>query len=141
MNITQDQARYEEQPAIIFFEYYVLHVIGYLPKEKQQKIASLNLSQLFNVDADSWQNTIRKVLYLSDTLDIAIFDNWIDTWEQTNPPNPATFALDFTDRYFAKNSVIDVWSDEQLQAAVERIQRYLDLGVNQEQQQAQEAVA
>ena len=132
MNITQDQARYQEQPAIIFFENYVLHVIGYLPKEKQQKIASLNLPQLFDIDADSWQEAVRKFLYLSDTLDIAIFDDWIDTWEQTNPPNPATFALDFTDRYFAKNSVIDVWSDEQLQAAIERIQRYL--AINQEQE-------
>ncbi len=139
MNITQDSVRYEEQPAIIFFEYYVLDVIGYLPKEKQQKIASLNLPQLFNVDADSWQNTIRKALYLSDTLDIAILDNWIDTWEQTNPPKPATFALDFTDRYFAKNSIIDVWTDEQLQTAVARIQRYL--AVSQEQEQQQEAVA
>jgi len=135
MNITQDQARYQEQPAIIFFEYYVLHVIGHLPKEKQEKIASVNLPQLFSVNADSWQSAVQKVLHLSDTLDIAILDNWIDTWEQTNPSNPTTFALDFTDRYFSKGSVIDVWSDEQLQMAVERIQRYL------RQQQTQEAVA
>jgi len=125
-----NEVRYQNQPALIFFEKYILQTIGHLPKEQESAILRIDLQKMFNIDFEAWQDVIRYVLELSDTIDIAILDAWIDAWESGYDLAPKDFVCEFSDNYFAVDSDVDVWLGGQLDRAIERIEQYLAVNEN-----------
>lgn len=121
-----DNPRYKANPIYLFFEAYILDVIGKLPPEKSASIQAMNLQQTFSTKATEWRDILREVLHLSETIDIAILDLWIRNrtcYDDTNQGYYA-YAQDFTDRFMADDSKVDVWPDGALSAAKERINQH-----------------
>lgn len=61
----------------IFFKAFILETLKELSVEKKQAIQEMNLDKIFSTDFKDWKKTIKKVLNLSDTIEIAIKDLWI----------------------------------------------------------------
>ena len=119
------QPRYRENPVYIFFENYILDVIGYLPPEKSKAIQAMNLQKVFKTKATEWHDSLREVLGLSSTIDIAILDLWYQNQDIALAKGieyPAEqFAMNFTDEYMKEGSQVDVWPSGALEAARNRI--------------------
>ena len=124
MDLLQD-TRYQETPVYLFFEKYVLDVIGGLSQEKIDILQQINLQATFGTKSSAWKDVIREVLQLSSTIDIAILDQWYKTREaaqiQNIPLDTNDFCKDFVDAYFAENSHIDVWTEKSLDEAKKHI--------------------
>ena len=124
MELLQD-ARYQETPVYLFFEKYILNVIGKLSQDKIEILQQINLQKTFNTKNSEWKEVIREVLKLSSTIDIAILTHWYinleDCQAQGIEIDPEIFSKEFVDAYFAENSVIDVWTENTLQTAKELI--------------------
>lgn len=116
--------RYKDRPMCLFFEKYVLDTIGELPDDKAALIQGLGLEEIFGVQADTWQDVMRRALKLSPTLDIAIIDRWLTELGGDLPAEPQAFAEAFADDYFAEDSDVDVWGEGELEAAIERIKAW-----------------
>lgn len=121
-----DNPRYKANPIYLFFESYILDVLGKLSPEKSSSIQAMDLQRTFSTEASEWRDVLREVLHLSDTIHIAILDLWVRNhacYDQTNEGYLA-FAQDFTDHYVADGSKIDVWPAGALDAAKERIKQH-----------------
>jgi len=122
---TFEKPRYKENPMHIFFENFILSVIDKLPSDKVEKLNSMNLAKVFNTEPNDWKIIIKKVLNLSDTIEIAILDLWYRNREislrQGTNYEPAKFAMDFVDNYYEEDSKVDVWEGHSLAQAMERI--------------------
>jgi hypothetical protein len=112
-----DQPRYAENPIYLFVEHLILDVIGHLPST--QDISDLDFQKLLGVEADSWQEAVRKSQQLSETIDMAILDLWYRN--QHLYDDPWHFAQEFVDHYYEEDSQVDVWGPGDLEAASERI--------------------
>lgn len=128
MDILEDP-RYKDRPAYIFFEKYVMDIIGELNEEKLAVLEGLDLQQVFGTQNTEWRKVIEEALQLSKTIEIAVLDEWYkyadQLREQDIEPDPKTFTLQFVDSYFAEGSMIDVWPDqESLSAAIKRIESF-----------------
>ncbi|HEX3129065.1 MAG TPA: hypothetical protein VH394_17155 [Thermoanaerobaculia bacterium] len=117
--------RYASNPIALFFESYVLDVLGQLPTEKSEKIQSLNLQKVFKTEASEWRDVIREALHLSPTIDIAILDLWYTNQglarQRKVEYSAIAFAQDFHDQYLKEDSKVDVWTPETLEAAKARV--------------------
>jgi len=120
MELLQD-ARYQETPVYLFFEKYVLAVIGKLPQDKIDILQQINLQATFGTHSNEWKDVIREVLKLSSTIDIAILAHWYKKNEiaqaQGITLDPDYFSKQFVDAYFEEDSVIDVWTEKTLTEA------------------------
>lgn len=124
MDLLQD-TRYQKTPVYLFFEKYVLDVIGELPQEKKDILQDVNLQATFGTQSSDWKDVIREVLHLSPTIDIAILLQWYQVLENTQIDSididTQAFSKDFVDAYFEENSNIDVWTEESLNKAKVKI--------------------
>jgi hypothetical protein len=107
------------------FKDYILDVLGVLPKERDEALNDLNLSEVMETGAERWQDSIAKTLQFSETMDIAILDLWHRNREHfkddAGNPDPDWFADIFIDKYHADNSQVDIWPPGELDAAKQRI--------------------
>lgn len=118
-------SRYDANPIYRFFEWYILDVIGKLPRDRSDSIQALDLQNIFRATVTDWRHVVREVLALSETIDIAIMDLWIRNHEHYDNSDEGyrAYAQDFTDNYMKEESQIDVWpSPDVLQVAKDRIQ-------------------
>ena len=118
--------RYKDRPVYLFFEKYVLDIIGELGEDKIKVLDGLNLHQIFGTQASDWRGVIEEALQLSQTIQIAILDQWylyVDKKrDQGEEPDADKFTHEFVDAYFEEGSRIDVWKDSaELEAAKQRI--------------------
>jgi len=120
MDLLQD-ARYQKTPVYLFFEKYVLDIIGELPDDKEAILQQINLQSTFNTKQSAWKDVIREVLHLSSTIDIAILFQWYKTVEEHQAQgigaDSEIFCIKFVDAYFEENSDIDVWTENTLSDA------------------------
>lgn len=125
-----DNSRYQANPSYVFFENYVLDVLGKLPPEKSASIQAMNLQKIFSARASEWREVLREVLHLSETIDIAILDLWVRNRACHGETDQDYFAYaqNFVDHYTARDSKVDVWPDGTLEAAKERIRQYQSNG-------------
>lgn len=100
----------------VFFKAFILDTLKELPTEKNELIENMNLDKVFSTDFNDWKKTIKKVLNLSDTIEIAIKDLWLRNSEiSKNNGNELTadlFADLFIENYYTENSKVDVWENE-----------------------------
>jgi hypothetical protein len=123
-----DHPRYQDKPVLLFFEKFVLDIIGELEPKQRKILDELDLKKVFGTQSSQWRDVIAEVLHLSSTIQIAVLDEWykyIDVKEAQNErANATSFMTEFADAYFQDNSPIDVWPDEaSLEAARQRIQQ------------------
>ncbi|MDH5218569.1 MAG: hypothetical protein OEX19_12785 [Gammaproteobacteria bacterium] len=123
-----DHPRYQEKPVLLFFEKFVLDIIGELESKQRKILDELDLKTVFGTQSSHWRDVIIEVLHLSNTIQIAVLDEWfkyIDGKEQQNQRADAiSFTQEFADEYFNDNSGIDVWPNEDsLEAARVRIKQ------------------
>ena len=120
-----NQEHYKENPINLFFESYILDVLGELPLEKSESIQEMNLQKVFNTEASDWKDVIKETLHLSNTIDIAIKDLWYKNRDHFKDDNGnddfVWFSQIFTDKYMEHDSKVDVWGEGALEAAKERI--------------------
>lgn len=123
-----DQSRYRRNPIYVFFENYILDVIGQLPAEKSKAIQGMNLQKVFKTQASEWHQVMHETLNLSSTIDIAILDLWYRNKAALAAKGteyaPQQFARDFTDEYLKPGSQVDMWQPGALDAAKQRITTY-----------------
>lgn len=121
----QEHPRYGENPVYLFFESYILDVIGYLPEERSESIQKLNLQKTFKTQASEWREALKETLHLSETIDIAILDLWYRNRDKFRSENgeydPLWFSQIFADEYMKEGSQVDVWPSGALIAAKDRI--------------------
>jgi len=124
MNVL-DLPRYQENPFHLFFETYVLDVIGALPQGRD--IDAGDVERVFGPQCPSWRDSVRTALRLSETIEVAMLDawhRWADKYDDYEPHyRPFAFAQDFVDRYFQTDSRVDVWGEGELERARERADR------------------
>ncbi len=129
------QPRYRANPVYLFFENYILDVIGYLPPEKSKAIQAMNLQKIFKTKATEWHDSLREVLGLSSTIDIAILDLWFRNQDIALAKGikyaPEQFAMNFADEYMKEGSQVDVCPPGALEAARKRIEAHLAREANQ----------
>ncbi len=122
-----DNPRYKENPMKVFFENFVLDTIDKLPKDKIEQLNSLDLAKVFKTEPMHWKLIIKRVLHLSDTIEIAILDLWYKNQELAIQKQieyqPTQFAMDFVDNFLIEGSRIDVWNGDSLDHAKERIRK------------------
>ena len=110
----------------VFFKSFILDTLKELPAEKNTLIEEMNLDKVFSTDFGNWKKTIKKVLNLSDTIEIAIKDLWLRN--SKIPENDGTdltaerFADLFIENYYIEDSKVDIWeSESDLNIAKKRI--------------------
>ena len=118
---------HDQQPLDLFFEFYIIDVIGSLPVATDSAMNQLieTFPVFFASTGGNWRQGIVQELNLSDTIDIAILDLWFrnsatakkDGWVY----HPWHYAKSFLDNYMAENSLIDVWEGDALALAKARI--------------------
>ena len=100
----------------VFFKAFILDTLKKLPTEKNEMIENMNLDKVFSTDFNDWKKTIKKVLNLSDTIEITIKDLWLRNSEiSKNNKNELTadqFADLFIENYYVENSKVDIWKNE-----------------------------
>jgi len=115
--------RYQSNPTYLFFETYVLDVIGALPDDT--RIRSDDVARVFGEDSGGWREALQSALRLSSTIEVAILDHWYRhaaSYGDYEPQFvPFAFAQDFVDRYFEEGSTVDVWGEGELEAARSRV--------------------
>ncbi|MFD2914720.1 hypothetical protein [Psychroserpens luteus] len=104
------------RPIDTFFHLFILDTIHRLPTEKKEILKKVDLDKVYLTDFNDWKKTIKKVLNLSETIEIAIKDLWLRNSEIAKRDNielnPEEFALLVTEKFLAENSKIDVWENE-----------------------------
>ncbi|WP_207420275.1 hypothetical protein [Desertivirga brevis] len=91
----------------------------------------MKLYEVFSLPEADWKVVIAKVLNLSETIDIAIWDLWIKFEKKKYEYTIEDYASDFIDQYYKEDSRVDVWqSEEQLELAKRRIVEYNDMKVS-----------
>ena len=100
----------------VFFKVFILDTLKELPTEKSELIVNMNLDKVFSTDFNDWKKTIKKVLNLSDTIEIAIKDLWLRNSEIAKNDgtelNADQFADLFIEKYYVENSRVDIWESE-----------------------------
>ena len=100
----------------VFFKAFILDTLKELPTEKSDLIRNMNLDNIFSTDFNDWKKTIKKVLNLSDTIEIAIKDLWLRNSEIAKKDrtelNADQFADLFIENYYVENSKVDIWESE-----------------------------
>jgi len=100
----------------VFFKAFILDTLKELPTEKSELIGNMNLDNVFSTDFNDWKKTIKKVLNLSDTIEIAIKDLWLRNSEIAKNDgtelNADQFADLFIENYYVENSKVDIWESE-----------------------------
>lgn len=100
----------------VFFKAFILDTLKELPTEKSDLIGNMNLDNVFSTDFNDWKKTIKKVLNLSDTIEIAIKDLWLRNSEISKSNGDELTAEQFADlfieNYYVENSKVDVWESE-----------------------------
>ena len=114
------------QPIDTFFQLFILDTIQKLPAEKKEILKKIDLDKVFSTDFNDWKKTIKKVLNLSDTIEIAIKDLWLRNSEIAKNDgtelNSDRFADLFIENYYIENSKVDIWeSESDLNSAKKRI--------------------
>jgi len=123
----QPNSRYEGQPMLLLLESFVLDVIGHLDQKRANSLLAMTpkLRQTFNSSSSDWKNIIREVLHMSSTIEIAILDLWIRNNEIAGDAGkslePLHYSQMFADEYLRDGSKIDVWPDDALELAKQRI--------------------
>ena len=123
-----DHPRYQDKPVLLFFEKFVLDILGELDSKQRKILDELDLKTVFGTRSSHWRDVIIEVLHLSNTIQIAVLDEWfkyIDKKEkQESSADAVTFTTEFADSYFNDNSNIDVWPNEDsLEEAKQRIRQ------------------
>jgi hypothetical protein len=115
--------RYQANPAYLLFENYILDVLGFLPPEKARLMQNMKLQNILHTTANEWHQALKEGLALSDTIDIAIIDAWLSKTAQSSSETyvPLQFAMDFTDAYMHEASQVDVWTEQSLAQAKQRV--------------------
>jgi len=120
MDLLQDP-RYKDTPVYLFFEKYIMDVIGELPDDKIEILKNINLQHVFSTKAIAWRDVVAEVLHLSSTINIAILEQWYKQKEAAKfddtQIDPTQFSRDFVDQYFEENNSLDKWTEETLAAA------------------------
>ena len=118
---------YREKPVYVFLESFVLSVMHELPPSRGERLAEMNLPEVFGTRARDWKGVIREVLDLSETIDIAILNGWYRLLETQGrlgeESDPEAYARDFVERFFDENSDVDAWTPDTLEEARHRIER------------------
>ncbi|QFZ55339.1 hypothetical protein FEZ18_11235 [Oceanihabitans sp. IOP_32] len=100
----------------VFFKAFILDTLKELPTEKSDLIVNMNLDNVFSTDFNDWKKTIKKMLNLSDTIEIAIKDLWLRNSEIAKNDgtelNADQFADLFIENYYVENSKVDIWESE-----------------------------
>ena len=122
-----EQPRYAEMPIKLFFENYILYVLRLLPEEVSEEIQKLELHKQLKTDSTEWYNAIPEALGLSKTMEVAIWDRWIDTYQNyiTEQRDFKEFAMDFTDDYLQTDSSLDRWTAETYAAAAKKVNNFI----------------
>jgi hypothetical protein len=104
------------QPIDTFFHLFILDTIHKLPNEKKEILKKVDLDKVYSTDFNDWKKTLKKVLHLSDTIEITIKDLWLTNSEIAKRDgierSPEEFAIKLTENFLAPNSKIDVWENE-----------------------------
>ncbi len=123
-----EHPRYATQPMALFFEAYVLSVIGHLPPDRDQRFQAMDIGRRLKTAATEWRAVVKESLHLSDTVDVAILDLWIRNSAAMERDgalyDPIAFSQDFVDHFYEPESQVDVWPEGALEAAQHRIQEY-----------------
>ena len=125
MNIF-DIPRYKNDPSFFFFECYIRATLGYMTPEETPSLEELLLKSDGHTVRSTWQEKVRAILNLSDTIDVAIWDFWCRFKDEyylndDNTYDVIRFSQCFVDQYFAEDSRVDVWEGDALESAMERI--------------------
>ena len=116
-----------ERPADLLFEFYIVDVIGALPRSTDQAIVAFlaQLPALRTSTSGDWRRWVRETFRLSSTIDVAILDLWYRNSANASTDgssyHPWHYAKDFTQKYFAEGSRIDVWEGNALEEARKRV--------------------
>jgi hypothetical protein len=117
----------EQRPLDLFFEFFVVDVLGLLPEATQKALDQLTARHptFFEATNGDWRAGVRKMLKLSETIDVAILDLWYrnrrTALEQGWDYHPWHYAKNFHQNYVAKGSRVDVWEGDALEQARARI--------------------
>lgn len=118
----------DRRPFDIFFEFFIVDVLGLLPKSTQDALNEFVAKHpsVFASTNGDWRRGVRKMLNLSETIDIAILDLWYvnekKALDQGWTYHPWHYAQNFHENYVAEGSRIDVWEGDALAQAKIRIQ-------------------
>jgi hypothetical protein len=121
---------HEQRPLDLFFEFYIIDVLGYLPGATDTAIRQLieKFPAFFSSTNGVWRLGIERELNLSETIDVAILDLWLRNSHLAKGNgwfyHPWHFAKNFLDNYFVDGSKIDVWAGNALELAKARIRSH-----------------
>jgi hypothetical protein len=117
--------RYTGNPMLAVFENLVLDVLGRLPAGKAEILIKMDLPKVLKSRAKDWKGAVKESLHLSETIEIAILDLWYTNQEVAVQKqitlSAEEFAMGFVDNYLKENSQVDIWTQESLARAKERI--------------------
>jgi len=124
MDLLQDP-RYRDTPVYLFFEKYIMDIIGELPEDKDEVLESIDLQHVFGTKASTWREVVTEALQLSSTINITILHQWYIYKEKSSQKNDEIdsnfFCRSFVDQYFDERSNLDKWTQETLQNAKQYI--------------------
>ena len=104
------------RPIDTLFLNFILDTIHKLPNEKKEILKKIDLNKVYSTDFKDWKKTLKKVLHLSDTIEIAIKDLWLTNSEIAKRDgielSPEEFAIKFNENFLVPNSKIDIWENE-----------------------------
>ena len=119
--------RYTNKAMLLLFEALVLDTLGCLPADDRAAIEQMPLQRMFGTTASEWRTVVAETLHLSPTFEVAVLDLWYRNSDEAQQKGvsyePRSFAREFVDHYLEPGSRVDVWTDDALASAQERIRR------------------
>ncbi len=110
----------------LFFEFFIVDVLGELPKETLQAMNDFSSELVLQSEIKGdWRQWVRAKCNLSSTIETAILDLWFRNGDNARNAgwslHPWYFAKLFSQNYFAEDSPVDVWIGDALEAAKARV--------------------
>jgi hypothetical protein len=121
---------HDQRPLDLFFEFFVIDVLGALPTSTDNAINQLvaKFPFFFASANGNWREGVVLDLNLSDTIKIAILDLWLINSSKAKESgwfyHPWHYAKDFLDNYTVDGSRVDVWEGNALELAKARIEAH-----------------
>ncbi len=118
-----------EKPLDFFFEMFIVDVLEQFPDSSLKAFEDFSQEFDFFSSADgNWRKFVKSELHLSDTIEVAIWDLWLKNSEKAQADgwtyHPWHYAQNFSEKYIADDSKVDVWTDETLAEAKALIEEY-----------------
>ena len=87
--------RYYKIPIKLFYEFYVLDLIGHLPEDSRKTMEWFNIQPIFQTKSKLWKDVVREYFHITDVADKKILELWKKNQQKGGEDRKKMRPIDF----------------------------------------------